>query len=330
MKGFLLKTSLFLMITLVVFTLALEVWSPFEKPDGRTYVNTKITYHNTMVRQLPEYIRVRYNNVGLIGEDFHDTIRRPRLIFVGWSNTQCLYIDEGKKWTDVALANKAIWYNNAAADGTLIPTWCKIIRALNDKQPDFVVALIDPFVGLKEKPRKQEQGLIALIKKVNVMEQIIWPYVHSMKEVKIGHKTIEWNKLPKENGVNPFVKMTLADSLLVRSQLDLLRLTIKSIGARPIFISAPTPYGDYVDKSVNMGEKEKSLQIDRQYDEFDRFLEAYCQESGSCYIRGYGLKKSLDYFYDYSHFTYNGSNAFGKYIEKPLWRCIRDNRSTPL
>jgi hypothetical protein len=182
---------------------------------------------------------------------------------------------------------------------------------------------------LKEKTSEKKGGVLQTIKKAKVMEQIVLPYVHSLKEVKIGHKTVEWDQLPLEGGANRFVNMTPSDSLLVRSQLDSLRLTIESIGAKPIFISAPTPYGNYVDGTVNMGVKEKSLQTDRQYDEFDRFLQAYCLESGSCYIRGYGLEKSLDHFYDYSHFTHEGSYAFGKHIEKSLWICISRNQTAP-
>ena len=80
------------MVALAAFTISLEVWSPFEKTESAAYVSTNITYHNTLVEQLPEYIQVRYNNLGFIGEDFRDSITRPRVFFVGWSNTQSLYV----------------------------------------------------------------------------------------------------------------------------------------------------------------------------------------------------------------------------------------------
>jgi len=73
------------------------MWSPFGKPVKSTYINTTITYHNESVKQLPEYIQVRYNNQGFIGENYSDTITRKRIYFVGWSNTQSLFVNRREK-----------------------------------------------------------------------------------------------------------------------------------------------------------------------------------------------------------------------------------------
>ena len=310
------------MVALAAFTLSLEVWSPFEKKESAAYVSTNITYHNTLVEQLPEYIQVRYNNLGFIGEDFRDSITRPRVFFVGWSNTQSLYVTEGKKWTDFALADAKVWHNNAAADGTLIPSWCKIIGSLQYQKPDYVVALIDPFVGLKEKPKKRSDGITGIISHLRIVDQILLPYLHSLREIKIGHKTVDWAALPAEGGQHEFIRLSTQDSLSVVAQLDSLRNAIQAVGAMPIFISAPTPYGNYTDGAVNMGEKEKSVATDLQYQEFNAILKSYCQMNDCCFVNGYALQKKTAYFYDYSHFTYEGSEAFGLLVRGGLKNCF--------
>lgn len=322
MAPFLKKLILFVLVALAAFAIALEVWSPFGKPVKSSYFNTTITYHNEYVQQLPEYIRVRYNNQGFIGENYSDTITRKRIYFVGWSNTQSLFVEEGRKWTDVALRDADVWYNNAAADGTLIPTWCKIIQGFARTKPDMVIALIDPFVGMKERDKKPDGVLISLLKKTNLFSQLVLPYWHSKKEIRIGHRSVDWNSLPEDTTQQTYKGLTETDLLFVQSQLDSLRTTILRAGAQPVFISAPTPYGDFMEGDLNMGRKQNSRITDAQYREFDRILSDYCTEKGCGFISGYSLQKSTRYFYDYSHFTLEGSDAFGRQLAPALEKLI--------
>ncbi|MFM7176140.1 MAG: hypothetical protein ACKO0X_01810, partial [Bacteroidota bacterium] len=307
MAPFLKKLILFVLMALVAFALALEVWSPFGKPVKSAYINTTITYHNESVKQLPEYIQVRYNNQGFIGENYSDTITRKRIYFVGWSNTQSLFVPEGSKWTDVSLQGAGVWYNNAAADGTLIPTWCKIIQGFARTKPDVVVALIDPFVGMKERDKKRDGAIISMLKKFNLFSQLVLPYWHSQKEIRIGHRSVDWSSLPEDTTQQPHKGLTETDLLFVQTQLDSLRTTILQAGAQPVFISAPTPYGDFVEDGLNMGAKLNSRITDAQYREFDQVLSAYCTTKSCRFISGYSLPKSIQNFYDYSHFTREGS-----------------------
>ena len=322
MATFLKKLIVLILVTLIAFTLALEVWSPFDKLAKVAYINTTITYHNKTVKQLPEYIQVRFNNQGIIGENYSDTITRKRIYFVGWSNTQSLFVSEGNKWTDVSLKDAGVWYNNAAADGTLIPTWCKIIKGFANTKPDVVVALIDPFVGIKELNIKPEGTWMSQLKKINLLSQIIIPYWHSKKEIQIGHRSIDWSSLPEVTTQQPYKGLSETDLVFVQSQLDSLRTTIIQAGALPVFISAPTPFGDYIEGDLNIGKKDKSLFTDAQYKEFDQILTEYCITNRCGFISGYRLPKSTRYFYDYSHFTREGTEAFDKLIRPSILELI--------
>lgn len=322
MAPFLKKLTLFVLVALTTFALSLEVWSPFEKPVKSAYLNTTITYHNESVKQLPEYIQVRYNNQGFIGENHSDTITRKRIYFVGWSNTQSLFVSEGSKWTDVSLKDAGVWYNNAAADGTLIPTWCKIIQGFADTKPDVVVALIDPFVGMKERDKKPDGAWMSILKKSNLFNQLVLPYWHSKKEIRIGHRSVDWISLPNDTSKQTYGGLSESDLMFVKSQLDLLRTTISKAGAQPVFISAPTPYGDFTEGELNMGTKINSLVTDAQYREFDRILSDYSITNRCGFISGYSLPKSTLYFYDYSHFTREGSVAFGLHVGPELIKII--------
>ncbi|MGR6087848.1 MAG: hypothetical protein ACU4F9_06725 [Arcticibacter sp.] len=324
MAPFLKKLILFVFVTLGAFTLALEVWSPFGKPVKSAYINTTITYHNESVKQLPEYIQVRYNNQGFIGENYSDTITRKRIYFVGWSNTQSLFVSEGSKWTDVSLKDAGVWYNNAAADGTLIPTWCKIIKGFANTKPDVVIALIDPFVGMKERDKKPDGALLSLLKKSNLFSQLILPYWHSKKEIRIGHRSVDWSSLPEDTTQQPYGGLSEVDLVFVQSQLDSLRTTIVQAGALPVFISAPTPFGDFIEGDLNMGKKQNSRFTDAQYKEFDRILSDYCTAKGCGFISGYSLPKSTVNFYDYSHFTREGSKAFGLQLRPSFFEIIQN------
>lgn len=323
MSAFLKKLILFALASALAFAIALEVWSPFGKPVKSAYINTTITYHNESVKQLPEYIQVRYNNQGFIGENYSDTITRKRIYFVGWSNTQSLFVTEGKKWTDVSLKDAGVWYNNAAADGTMIPTWCKIIKGFAHTKPDVVVALIDPFVGMKEREKKPDGALVRLLKKSNLFSQLIIPYWHSKKEIRIGHRSVDWSALPEDTTGQTYAGVSAADLAFVHAQLDSLNNAIATTGAYPVFISAPTPYGDFVEGTLDMGMKDKSRFTDAQYREFDQLLNDYCSKNNCGFIPGYALPKTTQYFYDYSHFTLDGSAAFGREIGPTLETIIQ-------
>lgn len=324
MAPFLKKLILFVLVALAAFAIALEAWSPFGKPVKSAYINTTITYHNESVKQLPSYIQVRYNNQGFIGENYSDTITRKRIYFVGWSNTQSLFVPEGSKWTDVSLKAADVWYNNAAADGTLIPTWCKIIEGFAPTKPDIVVALIDPFVGLKERDKKPDGVVVRLLKKSNLFNQLVIPYWHSKKEIRIGHRSVDWHALPEDTTGQPYAGIAGSDLAFVHAQLDSLKSVIAANGAYPVFISAPTPYGDFVEGTLNMGSKDKSRYIDSQYREFDLLLRDYCSKNNCGFISGYTLPKTTRFFYDFSHFTLEGSDAFGRQIAPNLQYFIQN------
>jgi hypothetical protein len=314
-KKFFINLILLISSILILFSFLFQFYNPIKYRN-----NQVIRYTNDKIPDLPKSINVTYNNLGYIGEEFSDTITREKICFIGSSRTQSIYIPNEYKWTFNIFNDKTkFWVNNCGIDGSNINIWINEIKKLNSISPNYIIVLIDPF---NESCNIENENIILTkVKKIQVVKYLILPIVRNIKskiyDLHIGHEKINWQKEKLCKKLN-FTRINL-NRYLIKEKLFQLVSAIKSLNATPIFISCPTPYGNYTNiEGVKMNLIENSVKYDLFYKDFSNYLESFCLSNKIPFANGYNLDKSTQYFYDRTHFNINGSLLFSKHIKNQL------------
>ncbi|SEL72188.1 hypothetical protein SAMN04488008_10518 [Maribacter orientalis] len=309
---------IYLIITFLGLVLSFEFFNPIENNRD----NSAVVYENNFIPELPKLIEIKYNNIKFLGENFSDTIKRKKNIFIGSSTTQSFYVPNDLKWTTWAMSNINFWYNNCGFDGLKMN---KLIPQINNTafiKPDYTIILFDPF---SDDDLISTEGIFLrfrnMVKKIKFFKSVLIPFLMSKEDNQIGHRKITWKV--EENleykTIDNIPKMDKIDSYL----LDVIQ-TIESTESIPIFISAPTPYGNYVNKQgIDMSKINNSISTNNYYKGFSEKLEKYCDSQGIHFIDGYSLAKNADLFYDATHFNLKGSEKFGKLINNELQQILK-------
>jgi lysophospholipase L1-like esterase len=116
-----------ILLGLMLVEIGLRIYNPFpfRVRGGRIVlpVHRRYTFHNNGAAKLEPVTHHTKNSLGFRGPDPpSDFARRLTLITIGGSTTECLFLSDGKTWTDVlarALARDRadVWVNNAGLDG---------------------------------------------------------------------------------------------------------------------------------------------------------------------------------------------------------------------
>jgi hypothetical protein len=313
-------------VTVLIFALCLEFYNPLSINK-----NSTVKYYNNQIPELPKMIEINYNNKAYIGEDFSDTITRTKICFVGSSKTQSIYVPYDKQWTTNCFRNtNAYWINNCGKDGAGINQWVKEINNLRTVDPDFIVVLVDPFSTFNKTTKNNDQKILEIFSKIKFVSSVIHPLYRIVKTKfngnKIGHKKVVWENEKKE--FQDDKKRVSIDLVKVYSGLDNMINEIRKINAIPIFISCPTPYGDYTNSNnVAMINIQGSIITDFFYYDFSNILKIYCEKQNINFINGYSLQKNTNYFYDHGHFNIEGSEAFARLINPQIEQIITLSKS---
>ncbi|MDP2527925.1 hypothetical protein [Maribacter dokdonensis] len=308
------KSSLFIFLTFFLLLLAFEFYNPLAK----TRSNTTEQFQNNFIPELPKTIKIKYNNINYLGENFSDTIKRDKVIFLGSSTTQSFYVPESYKWTTFAMNNFNFWYNNCGVDGLKIKKLKTEIQKTKFIKPTYTIILFDPFnnndltVSEDFKPDIKQY-----IKKINLFKSVILPFIKSKENSNIGHRKINWAN--EEKTLNNQTVNTRKPNSLITEKLNEIKTSIVLNNSIPIFISAPTPYGNYINNNgIDISKIKNSISIDQEYKIFNDEMKKACKNLDIKFIDGYSLQKNTDLFYDATHFNLEGSEQFGLLINEKL------------
>jgi hypothetical protein len=327
-KSFIFKALLYVFLIILAFAFCLEVKNPLLITSNRS-----INYSNTCIPDLPKNILVENNNLKFLGENFDDTISREKLCFVGSSRTQSVYVPQEFQWMFQLKFDKSkFWINNCGKDGMSINGWIEVVYSLKSVKPDFVIVLVDPFN--QEYSRKEinnstireswHYSILKFIKSLQIFKTIILPSYNISKnavtqEKPVFHRKVNWLNEEQILTKGELEERIKVDEKSVNLYLKDLISSINSIGAIPILISCPTPFGDYINKNgVDIGLVKGSIKQDRYFHEFSEFVESFCDENNVSFIDGYCMKKGTEFFYDYTHFNIDGSAVFAEKIKPAL------------
>ena len=323
---FRIKVALFLFITGLTITILFEILNPFPSRTGGGYRNKHVVMKNSWIKDLPEVVHLNYNNVGYFGEDWSDTIRRKKILFIGSSTTLSHIIPHELSWSSQAVKGLSVWYNNAGIDGSGINEWMEEVKKTKTLNPDYIIVFVNPFhdafPGIS-KPINRQHASSNFFMNLVLVQSVIKPVYLSMlpQNREIGHKKINWRDYPTQQALYPASFNFVYDRSM--EKLNELTNQILAIGAKPIFISHPTPFGNYKNEDgIDFSSLKGSVEKDALHQQFNVLLKQNSAKNHIHYINGYELEKSSDWFYDHAHFNLKGSAAFGKLVQRELVKIM--------
>jgi lysophospholipase L1-like esterase len=315
--------------------------------------------------KISNHIIIKRNSLGFRGPEppinFKD---RVSLVAVGGSTTECIFVTEGKTWTDIVQSKLEkdipnIWINNAGIDGHSSCGHLEMMdQYLGHIKPNYVMFLVginDLAVGnCRIEDGKtltvNRGGELGKVDEWLLSNSMIYTYIDYWKNQRIGHdmraladSIVNYNVLGTSDyfDIVDKVEDQKFDVLVVGYQDRLRKLMNKTLeyGIRPILITQPAVYGFGIDPTtgVDLGELAVSdfteAKVMRKGSEKWALLERYNEatrkvalEKGVALIDlANKLPKDTKYFYDYVHYTESGSEKVGEIVAEGLKEILTKN-----
>ena len=141
-KEFIIKCIIISLGSFCFTIIAFQIYNPLEQVNGNEIEkNITRTYVNNYIKELPRLIKVHNNNIGYIGENYNDSIKRVKVLFLGSSTTQSLFIPYDYQWTTLAVNKSKIWSNNCGIGGSNVNEWIAELKKLHSIKPNFIIIL---------------------------------------------------------------------------------------------------------------------------------------------------------------------------------------------
>jgi lysophospholipase L1-like esterase len=337
-------------IAFVVFELALRFYNPVvSRVRGSEIVlPANHVYHfdnGATARKIDRFTTHSKNVLGFRGPDPpRDFENRLTLLTVGGSTTEGLFLSDGRTWTDSMMRALAprfpdIWVNNAGIDGQTTYGHLVLLRSvvsrLRPKVAIFLVGAND--VGLNQ-PNTFDQGVVgseggvrSLVNGVAARSEVASLALNLARAARarsrgLGHSELDLRVAPR---------LVLPDEVMARTEaqyreylpgfaarLERIVDVTGELGITAVFVTQPALFGDVVD--VETGVDLAEVQVNgRGNGHLEwRLLEAVNDETrrvaaarGAALIDlARELPKSSRYFYDFLHFTNEGSERVGQIV----------------
>jgi lysophospholipase L1-like esterase len=313
--------------------------------------------------KLDSVICISSNNIRFRGPDLPANDSGLYKIFaVGGSTTICGYLSDGDDWPNVIgrqlhQEDSSIWINNAGNDGhstfghlNILP---EMILPHHPQMVLFLVGCNDVFRN-EIRPNDDTRNYIdqhaintnqVLYKYCNVYRLIVnLSYYLINKDYtqnfKVYHQNIDFSQvsLVPTDTVLQKQKLQLAETQYIPAYKERLRKIItlcKGNGIIPVFITQPSVLGFGTDTLT--GADLAHVQIDEYNGEiYWSILEAYnhalksvCNETNCRFIDlADSMPKNTNYYYDFFHFTRQGSKMVADIICKQLPAIIEADKTS--
>ena len=349
-----------------VLEVALRVHNPFETriigdkivlPANRTY-----EYKNDLSEKLDGKITHTKNSLGFRGDEPPDDFN-PALtvVTVGGSTTESIYLSDGKTWSDelslrLTESFRDTWLNNAGLDGhstyghlVLMTDHVRIL------QPDIAIFL----VGLNDRSRNDpatadleslKSGISlgsakAFVKSLSPYSEAVSLALNAYRTIQarsqgLNHTSVDLQKVetvPLEQTGWQETEILHRERFLPGFERRLAELVqvSRSNGIEPVFVTQPALFGNGIDGSSGVDLRTvpvSGVSGQRAWD----VLELYNQVTRKVGERNQALvidlasklEKNARYYYDYIHFTNDGSAMVGELIWEELCPFLSVNFSS--
>lgn len=344
-------TILGIVLGLIICEIILRIYNPFpfsiKKGKLILPANQAKTFTNSWISKLDKQIYYSRNSMGFRGPELPDSISKlTSLITVGGSTTECKFLSDTCTWSYLlykALKKErsTIWLNNAGIDGhstfghlllmdeyilKLKPDYVLFLTGINDEEIDEP----DEFDMMTEKKiaTNSFKGFLKSLLNHTELGRTAFNFYH----VQIAYKK---GLIHREVNVNNLVNNPLTDSIInnritkqekfltaYRQRLSLLISKSVNAGIKPVLITQPSLFGDYIDSMthVHIG---SNWVTNESAD--NCILEGKILEMYNDVLRSFGDKaividlsnempKNSDYYYDFIHFTNKGAQKVAEIL----------------
>ena len=341
-------------VQLVVFLGLLELGFriynpfPFRVRGSRIVLPVRQSYTFEIDTRTPKLDRIahhRKNSLGFRGPDPPaDLSRRPSVVTIGGSTTECLFLSDGKTWTDeLARRNTprwpAAWVNNAGLDGQstyghlillrdvvvgLKPAFAVFLVGVNDVGRDDATsfdASLAPGSGLRQRAtayavdHSETLALVQNLARARRAQARGFGHsemdVRTLRELKLDPSAVTAAVAQHDRYLPAYGQRLAAIIALCRDH-----------GIEPILLTQPALYGDVVDPSTGVdlgtrqftgrGNGDVEWKVLERYNDVTRAVAAARQVPLVDLARL--VPKDSRYFYDHLHYSLEGARLVGDLV----------------
>jgi lysophospholipase L1-like esterase len=332
-------------------------------PANKKYV-IKNKEDDLLISKLKENIVHTKNSLGFRGEEQpEDLSRYLSIITIGGSTTECTFLSDGKTWPDL-LKNKLshdfrdVWVNNAGLDGH--STFGHIVLMedyIVQLKPDVVLFLIGANDQEREGYGEHDVAFMRNRINLNSIKQFIISMANHSEILSLGLNMYRYYKariIGVDHAVIDFESFRYVDvdkhftdgqeifkkihlpiyetkySKEFENRLRKLIDIAKNNNIEPVLITQPTLYGDFIDDvtSIDFKFTKHSEDLLELYNDTTR--EVGSQENILVIDLAQEMPKSSKYYYDWYHFTNEGSIKVAEIIYNNLYVYFKKKYSKHL
>ena len=317
-------------------------------------VHQRYRFHNDRATKLDPVIIHTKNSLGFRGpEPPHDFARRLTLLTIGGSTTECLFLSDGKTWTD-AMARRLqrsfpdIWVNNAGLDGQSTYGHLILLRdfveGLHPRVAVFLIGVNDiglattnPYDTALTPPSSPLRSAIVFVRdhsELAALGQNLFRVARA-KEEGFGHGQIDVTALPHLEHDEANTRATLekfsAALPAFASRVAAIIQECRAHGIEPVLVTQPGLYGDAVDPATGVDLSTLKAQGAANGRLWWRVQELY-NDATRATARAHAvtlvdaareLPKDSRLFYDFMHFTNEGAAQLGDLVASGIEPRLR-------
>jgi lysophospholipase L1-like esterase len=347
-------------IAVVLLEVALRIHDPIgaRVRGGDIVLPVKHVYHfdnGAGVRKLERHTVHTKNSLGFRGpEPPRDFEGRLTILTIGGSTTESLFLSDGKTWTD-ELARRLgerfpdVWANNAGIDGhTTYGHLVLLQQVVVRLRPKVAVFLIGANDVALDRPNTFDEGV--QLTPSPVRRAITTAAAHSevaslalnlaraarARQRGLGHSEVDLTTartLVFEQDAVTRIAAEAASTLPgFRARLQEIVRVTRQQGIMPVFVTQPALFGDTVDPVT--GVDLSTVQVNgrgnghvewRLLEAVNDITRAVGREERVLVIDlAHELAKDSRYFYDFLHFTNDGSAAVGAIVAARLLPALQE------
>ena len=347
-----------LLLVLALGEVALHIYNPlpFRVRGNRIVlpVHQRYTFHNDGASKLDAVTHHTKNSLGFRGPDPPaDFSRRLTVVTIGGSTTECLFLSDGKTWTDqmarrLQQAFSEIWVNNAGLDGQSTYGHLVLLRDfVGDLHPRVAVFLIgandigldavNPYDTSLTPSRSTWRSTAVFVADHSELAGLAQNLlrVARARDAGFGHgqidvtaiRRLEHDPANTAATLKKFSEPLNAFASRVAALIDESRRS----GIEPVLVTQPGLYGDGIDPATGVdlstlqvrGAANGRLwwQVQELYNDVTRRVAA---DHGVLLVdAARELPKDSRLFYDFMHFTNEGAARLGDIVAAHLEPRLR-------
>lgn len=338
--------------------LALHLYNPlpFRVRGNRILlpVHQRYIFHNEGASKLDPVTHHTKNSLGFRGpEPPADFSQRLTVLTIGGSTTECLFLSDGKTWTDamgrrLERAFPDVWVNNAGLDGQSTYGHLILLRdfvdALRPRVAVFLIGVNDigldasnPYDTALTPPGSRVRSAAVFVRDHSELAGLAQNLLRAAraKQEGFGHGQIDLTTIPHlehdEAATQATIAKFSAQLPAFASRVAAIVDECRSHGIEPILVTQPALYGDAVDPATGVDLSTLQVKGAANGRLWWRVQELYNDVTRqTAHARGVvlvdaarDLPKDSRLFYDFMHFTNEGAARLGELIAAAIEPSLR-------